>query len=68
MKRRLALLVLSTGFAAQATAQSNVPTAILPDAQHWQGTPQTPARRLASGRMGRKLAVRHGANGKPLVM
>ena len=47
MKRQLALLVLSTGFAAQATAQSNVPTPILPDTLHWQGPPQIPALRAA---------------------
>ena len=31
------------------------------------GAEKTPARQLASGRMGRKLAVRHATNGKPLV-
>lgn len=31
------------------------------------GAEKTPARVLASGRMGRKLAVRHATNGKPLV-
>ena len=44
MKR---LLVFSAGFAAQATAQSDVPTPILPDALHWQGPPQIPALRAA---------------------
>ena len=45
MKGLLALLVFSAGFAAQATAQSDVPTPILPDALHWQGPPQIPALR-----------------------
>lgn len=43
MRRLLALLVLSTGFAAQAAAQSAAPTPILPDALHWEGPPQIPA-------------------------
>ena len=49
MKRLLALLVLSAGFVAQAQAQaqSNVPTPILPDRLHWAGPPQIPALKAA---------------------
>ena len=45
MKQLLTLLVLSIGFAAQAAAQSEAPTPILPDALRWQGPPQIPALR-----------------------
>ncbi|MDO5659329.1 MAG: Hint domain-containing protein, partial [Paracoccus sp. (in: a-proteobacteria)] len=41
--------------------------AIFPELRDRDYTPE-PARVLASGRMGRKLAVRHNQNGKPLVM
>lgn len=41
--------------------------AIFPELQDRTEAP-VPARTLASGRMGRKLAMRHGSNGKPLVM
>lgn len=47
MKRWLALLVFSAGFIAQATAQSDVPTPILPDRLHWAGPPQLPALQAA---------------------
>lgn len=47
MKRLLTLLVFSAGFAAQATAQSDVPTPILPDALRWEGPPQLPALQAA---------------------
>ena len=47
MKQLLTLLVLSIGFAAQAAAQSEAPTPILPDALRWQGPPQIPALRAA---------------------
>ncbi|MDO5620623.1 MAG: Hint domain-containing protein [Paracoccus sp. (in: a-proteobacteria)] len=41
--------------------------AIFPELKDRDYTP-VPARLLPSGRMGRKLAVRHAQNGKPLVM
>ena len=47
MKRLLALLVLSAGFVAQAPAQSEVPTPILPGRLHWEGPPQIPALQAA---------------------
>ena len=47
MKRLLALLLLSAGFVAQATAQNDVPTPILPDRLHWAGPPQIPALKAA---------------------
>lgn len=47
MKRLLTLLVFSAGFVAQATAQSDVPTPILPDALRWEGPPQIPALKAA---------------------
>ena len=47
MKRLLALLLFSAGFVAQATAQSNAPTPILPDALRWEGPPPIPALKAA---------------------
>lgn len=47
MKRLLTLLVLSTGFAVRAAAQSAAPTPILPDALRWEGPPPIPALKAA---------------------
>ena len=59
MKRLLALLLLSAGFVAQATAQNHVPTPILPDRLHWAGPPQIPALKAAWER--RQITARAAA-------